>query len=370
MPEQPWFMLDGDELDAAMGDEHLMPEGGDFTPTGFIGQFQIHHVLRIYSEVEPDTMKAEGVAPDIHRSMGPGYLYLFRDYDEAVKAQKVSGSDIKPQAMFYPEMPTSTVINFSDAEALGKWGNTINGEIRKVTLASKYRHEAHFMFVPKFVEAYARLRGWSVPSIDLEAVDVASNEFVITDELQQQLVGNAKRGKAADYQNSQLRQQQAALWLALGESNPDACHPSKTQLMRGGKLEPSPLITTSPKLDSALTVLSRDWLQPVWGRIKLVCVPVVGAETKDGKALSLPIIFDLYKSEAEAKAAYAADLEKMGVSVEDAKPTSDVPEAWVEMPEAWKEQIDALKEKGAEATLEDAKALTVTLAELRSALAG
>lgn len=370
MSDELWFM--SNNLEKEMGEIDLMPEGGDFSPTGFYGLLQIHHLWRLYTETEPDVLKAEGIAPDISRPMGPGYLYLFKELEEAKAAQAVSGTEVKPQKVFYPEMPISTVFSFRDEEAKDKWGSSINGEIRKNTLASGYRGESHLVFIPAFVWAFAKLRGWTVPAPDFSAIDVARDEFPATDKLQMDLIGNAARGKKGEYKDSQYWQYRVALWAALGEPNPEAIHPKGTQVMQKGELALSDLATVSDKLSLALTILNGNWKTPVWARTKHLCNPRVDAESKAEKRLTVHTVLDLYKSEAEARAVYAAELAEMGVSLEDteAKPANDVPVAWAEMPDEWEKQVAAMKAEGKEPTVEDAKALDVSFLELRNALAG
>ena len=376
--EELWFLKGGTE--------HEVAEGGDFPVTGFIGQITVTHVWRLWSEVDPTVLEAE---PDLYQQMGSGFVFYYTDLNKAKEAQAEIGSDIDPQRVLYIEMPADTIINFRDQEALGKWGASVSGEIRDVTLRSrKYRHEPHLIFLPRLVAAIADVRGWKNTGFDLSALDVARNDFVASDELQLELVGNPGKGywtpptvnqerndyahhvPPPSYRGSRYWAQRTALWASLGEDNPDVYRPKGATVTRAGRVQPSEIATTSDTLSTCLRAYTTDWARPVYARLKLLPNPRVDAVTGAGNRLTIPVICELFKDKAEAEAAHKADLEAMGIVGDTPTPpdTSGVPATWVEVPEAWVSTITELKEKGTSASADLAKTLDVTLPELMAAL--
>lgn len=355
MTEELWFLKGGKE--------HEVAEGGDFPITGFVGQLTITHVYRLWTEIEPTAIEAE---PDLYQQMGSGFVLYYTDSSDAKKAQEEIGSDIDPQRVLYIEMPTDSVLNFRDEAALSKWGASVAGDVRDVTLRSKkYRHGPHLIFLPRLVAAIADVRGWKNAGFDLADIDVARDDFVASDELQLELVGNPDEG----YKDSRYWAQRAALWASLGEDDPNVYRPKGATTVRAGREQPSEVATTSDRLSTCLRAYVVDWTQPVYARLKLLPDPRVDAVTGAGNRLTIPVIWELFENEAAAKAACQADLEAMGITAGDAPaPPEGIPAKWAEIPEAWESTIAELREKGEAATPELAATLEVTYFELAAAL--
>jgi hypothetical protein len=169
----------------------------------------------------------------------------------------------------------------------------------------------------------------------------------------QHLVGEVR----LHYTYSLFWRRRAALWAALGENNPAVYLPIGTaHTERGKELE-----TSAQNLSMCLGVSTNEWIAPIWARFHLAKDPRYDA-TYNGRSgirrLSLPVVTEIFPTEAVAKEAAAVDKAEMGAGSAKAKVTTAptttakassstsvlaVPEAWGE-----KSRVDWIRMLGEE----------------------
>lgn len=315
-------------------------EGEQFPTSGFIGPVRAKMLWNFGSDIDlAGPEYREDVPQPFYREQFPGsgrYNYFYADPNSAKVAAQVDSNAFNPQQVWYWEMKVPDIININ-TEAFQS--NSIARSCRVNTLRSNYRHEFHMVTLPSVVAAVAKLMGYDTPGYDL--TELLVRDTVVTDEMSRRLIGGLlnedKDGKvrftAPYYQESELWEKRAALWEALGEEDPakytvDALKPNSTK--------PANSNTEAKKLQELLGLYINPWDEALWVRFAMATDPRVGAVTKSGRALTLPVVVEAFGSEKEAQAAAKADAEKFGkedgggeVKV-DRGDMPPVPEGWDE----------------------------------------
>ena len=211
-------------------------------------------------------------------------------------------------------------------------------------------HQFHGILLPSMVAAFAKLSGIECPAYEVAGLtDVAPGDFIATDVVQTDLIGNTDIGPT----ESACYRMRSAIWNALGETNVKASLPIGTDARRN--------VTESQQLSQALQVCLQPWGKMVYTSIRLAADPEVAAayDTDHGVVRpTLPVVtaFHLNKADCEAfyKAEHAAILAAAGMESTgkdaaskgggDAKSDAPypVPASWGEsMADDW---LDAVKE--------------------------
>jgi hypothetical protein len=339
----------------------VLPTGGDFAPTGFIGLVgaKIYHSFMS----QEDLTQYEG-APKFaaRRPAGSWFVYYFDDAASAKAAMQIVGAENNPQQMWSFQIKRDSVMNFADKAKLENFSDPISFDVRVTTMKSKkYRHEFHMLALPFAVQAVAKALGYEHESFSVN--ELLGKEIIFTDELQKKLIGDGDSG----YRESLLWQRRAALWASLGEPNPEA------YLAKGA----DKLGTTSDKLNDCLSIVTHAWDTMTYARIAQIPDPRVDATyDKDGetKRNNIPAIFELFASKADAQAAAHKDLERMSKS--DSAPSNGASAAVVPTPKAWEgldnewqakvAELRGMSKPSAPQLAKLAKELDVTPADLNS----
>jgi len=289
---------------------------GEFTGGGFVGPLSANHLYSV--GVEGDKIENSGAATVDKR--GEWGWYYFFDKGVADAFGKDHGAQYASSAVHLIQLVTRKVIASEDTinKLLGNteetkgFGEIISGQTSVRTLGSKkYRHEWQLIGFPALVHAAAVLFGFDVPEFDVS--ELRNQDTTFTDELFAKLCGNpdAKKGEEDYYTNSVYYRQRADLWAALGESDPTKCH----VIAEGTKHS-----TESPQLDACFQIALSNWLEPIYGRLRLVADPRVDALAGSGNRLNLGIVTDLYPNEAKAREAAASEQGDEGSAVSAAVP--------------------------------------------------
>jgi len=337
-------------LKRGQDDAVLVSEGTPFEPSGLIAQWSSKILFSFMTQTDPGNLEADGMKPAASRKMGEWFTVYYNTQVEGAAAMHALGVDVNqsgrkqgPQQVWHLEALTSTILNVT-IENLAKFtSSVIASDVRVMTEKSKkYRHELHLIALPKAVQAYAKINGWDVPDLDFstltQQVKEGGPDPFTSDELYAKLCGkvdlNSKTFEPLDWE-SVLGRQRRALWAALGEPDPSKWHGKYLYDEKGarkGMVEGDNLSTTSDKLDEALGLIIAPYT--VWARRATVADPRVDALTKDGKRLTLPVLWEFFNSEADARKAATEELAaraerqaaKAGVSVDGNKPP--LPEVW------------------------------------------
>lgn len=369
-----------------------LPEGeGQFANTGFIGQAMAAFFYKFYSteDLTVEELPYEIDKDYLRKGKDYSWFYYFKDRGNAVEASEYLNA-YKPGRSWMFEMPVQSILNARGN--LDNWGESISSDIRATTIGSnKYRHEFHLMAMPAIVDAVARQAGFiadpvwhcdellagdaeytdnfqfimvgdpTATSEDAElfaeiyeavednlslAYSVALGTIDIVPETVEHLKGQVK----IHYTWSRLWQRRVALWAALGEQNPAAYIPTGYSTNEWGQEHE----TTSEQLSACLRFVAEEWAAPLWAKMHLCPDPrkdaVYGSENK---RLSLPIITEIFASEADAKAACQEDgdtpTEKQApIAVTKSTPVTSneppLPSGWEDYRTVWMEELARKKQ--------------------------
>lgn len=286
--------------------ESNIPEGGGgFPPLGLIAPWKAAVLYRFWSGSKLPEDILEAVQCYEAETNAGSFFYYFPDYDDATQAAKEVDA-YNPDPFWRFEAQHGSVIWPND-EFAGKFtSNVVAFETRVKTYRSaKYRHEFHLLALPSAVNAMAKLNGY-IPQDDttwnLDELNQNPDDMEFNDDFQFQLIGNpdAEEGDDDHYMNSILWKRRAALWRKLGEENPQAF-----QLKNKGKYA-----TTSDKLSECLGVAHYTWKSPAWLRLVSILDPRVDALINDKRA-RIPVIYEIFGSEEDARVAAQADADRM-----------------------------------------------------------
>ena len=347
-------------LKRGSGDATLVGEGGGFQPSGLIGQWSSGILWSFWTETDPGNLIADGMAPVTYRKMGRGFRVYYQTQVEAKNAAKAAGVEINPQQVWRVECPKTSILNVPDKD-LGNFADLVSFEVEISTEKSKkLRHKLHLISLPKSVEAYAKLNGWEVPTINLgdltqRVLDAEGKETdPFNDELFKALCGDPE-GVKLDW-GCGLGKQRAALWTALGEPNPAKWHSKynyDAQGNRAGTVEGDGLATVSDKLDEALGLIIAPW--QAWGRIVSVKDPKPDAtyeKAGEGKRLTIPVVWEFFADEKTAHKVAEEELrarEERAAAKAGVAATATVSQSTPSIPAVWvgqtpKDVVDTLKE--------------------------
>ena len=283
-------------LPSFLGDEQVtIPTGGDFTPSGLIGQISAGVAYRV-GWVETDLAQNPEFKPTLIVPSATGkFRYYFATKDEADAAAEACGSTFGSETVWVLETPTSTVLNLQDPEARAKFGEQIRYDIEIKTPSSvKSRHLYHLIALPLAVQAMALAMGYiQEPVFNVNEL-VRPDEEQYTDEFQKDYIGDPDNKKVEGMLDSVLGKRRAELWAALGEKDAKAY-----RTMGSGKFA-----TTSEKLSNCLAIVERVWKAPVWGEILSVHDPRIGAvNNSNGNRLRVAAIVRLFANKEAAQVA-------------------------------------------------------------------
>jgi len=274
-----------------------MPTGGGFSPSGMVAPWRSLHVYSLMTQIDD----ISELHPDFTRTAGSsGWKTLY--YKDPLRAAEVAREieSGNPNHVWLTSAKKAEIINLGEA-AQEAFGDEISYEIHVMTYGSaKLRHEFHLIALPRSVYALAKLLTLDVPEFDLS--ELLDQNRIYNDDFFASYCG-ARDAKPKDEQyftNSTLWQRRSALWAALGESDPFTYLPI-------GAAGDAKYVTHSPQLSSCLSAMQVAWRTPRWARIVSVFDPRVDAVTKssDPQRLRLPVIWDIYADESEARAAVA-----------------------------------------------------------------
>lgn len=333
-----------------------LPEGGDFSPSGFIGKVFAQHA---YTFMSQEDSANHSLPPYLgRRKQGEWFVYYVRTqseakvYMEVLGVQGFEGKDPNATEVWSIMVDRDTVLNFADPEKLAKWGNPIVGDVRVTTLGSKkYRHELHMLALPLAVQAMAKLLGYQYEPFSISELTRRPEDMTYSDQFFAEMFGSPDAKIAPDktvpndyYTRSEMWNRRAALWLSLGES--DA---TKYQPIDGGKFA-----TTSEKLSNCLQIVTAQWNESIYGRVVNIADPRVDAtyESKtsgETKRNLIPVIYELFPDEAAAKSAAKEELARIAAgkagkeqpSASANGSSAGVPAIWVQkdIADAWPETV-------------------------------
>lgn len=334
------------------GEQKIVGAGADFQPSGLIGKWQAGLFWSFWTETDPGNLTADGMAPVAYRKMGRGYRVYFATQDQAKAAAQACGVTINPGQVWKFSCAKTDLWNVPEKDR-DAFGDVVSFEVEVASLKSKkHGHKLQLVSLPGAVAAYAKYAGWKdVPAVDfadllLAQRDDEGNEVdKYDDALYTRLCGNPdtkpdKNAHDSVYQ-SVYWAQRAALWAALGEPDAGKFHAKYVYNKDGSKAGPNAddkLATQSDKLDEALGVLLCGW--ETWARIVSVKDPKPDAtyENASGetKRLTIPVVWEFFKSEADARKAAEDELKvreerKADKSGEAAKAGNGL-----SLPESWK----------------------------------
>lgn len=343
------------------GDEEVkLPVGGDdFSPTGFIGPIMAKSLYSFYSTVDLADATFEAPKFFYRRQTKNGYFYYYNKQDEALAACKAADVSFAPTLQWVFQIETAKVMNSLDTTKLaggedgGKgFGSIISLTATQATYKSQMRrHEFHLIALPAAVAAVAKANKWDVPQMDFSMIagKATTDEndkygVHVTDEFQKELIGDPdEKDFRKVVQECVLGKQRVALWKALGEEDP------LKYTLDGVNSKGLPLEwnTEAPKLKACLGVANRVWTQPIFGRLLMLTDPRVNS-AGEGKSGSLPALVEVFRTEAEAKAAAAEDVKRMQEAqakkangAQEVKPGQvEIPLNHPEVPAVWAELGD------------------------------
>lgn len=335
-----------------LGDKSVViPTGGDFQPSGFIGPWSAAVMSSIMTESDFD-MKEYGITTcDMVVSMGAEWKrHYWHDYGVAKEAEKTLGDNYTLKKVWVFSTETSNILNFASAETQEKFGPRLTFDYCSVTglRAWKYRHELQMIAMPAFVRAYAVMMGWeNIPDFD-EIAELTSQDTMFTDAYQAEMIGDPN--SPDEYEQSRLWQYRVKLWNALGEENARAFKLTGS----GTKFD-----VTSPQLNEALTVVQTNWTAPVYLRLVPVQDPRVGGKSKNtGKRYRIPVVTEIFPDKKSAEIAAKADRDRMSgggettaTAVSSGTDASypPYPETWGfsnEYKKEWRMIVEGLKKEG------------------------
>lgn len=303
-----------------------IPTGGDWTPSGMIGQWKAQVLFSFYSKTDFNMAQTE-LRPLISRKMGDGYRYYFKTSEQANQMKEALGEEFTPAQTWYWSTPRGSVLNV-DQENLNKFSESISMELKIATLGSKkHRHELHLIALPSAVATAAKLMGYECPVMDFR--DLISNQTIFDDAFALRVAGLGDDKEA--FKSSTLWKQREVIWSALGEPDATKYQPIKT----GTKFD-----TVSVKLSECLKILAQPWQSSVWGRVVQVPDPKVDAVYGDeNKRLTIPALTEIFSDEKAARQVASEELkqrdERKSKASASSNGASGVPAAYANDAEVW-----------------------------------
>lgn len=296
----------------------VIPTGGDFQPTGFIGPWIGAVMMCILTRFDISEMKERDVTTyDMMRQAGSEwYRYYWHDYDAATEASETLKEEYPPRKVWVFDVETKNILNFAKEETAAKFRDRLTFDHCSIaSLRSRnYRHELHMIALPAFVRAYAAMM-WNdidVPDFD-EILELTNQNTLITDTYQDEMIGDSPD----EYEKSRLWQYRVRLWNALGEENARAYKP----IGSGTAYD-----VTSEKLNEALLPLHEPWTEPVYLRLVPVRDPgPKGINKNNDKRLRIPTVMEIFTSKEQAGIAATADREQMSGGESTATASSSTP---------------------------------------------
>lgn len=311
----------------------IIPTGGDFIPSGLIGEWKAAVLYKFWSDTEVSEDFLGEIKP---RISGSGHQYYFLDYEKAGEAANDVGA-YNPQTVWHFEALTDSIKNFSNEEVKSNFGKTISYDLRIVTLRSKkYRHELHMLALPSAVNAMARLYGYIKEDDRYDLSELISRDTIYNDELQSNLVGHPDASEDDDdyYEKSLLWKRRMSLWKKLGEENA-----SVYQLKDSGKK----FSTEAEKLSKCLEILHLTWDKPAFLRLVAVSDPRADAVYND-RQLQVPTITDIFPDEKTADKVARKEVAAMQDGQSDSGSGTSLPASWAEMDMSEDDWINSLKQ--------------------------
>lgn len=317
------------------GEKADIPTAEGFKPTGFVGPVMAQYIYNVLSN---EDLFGEAYAEHEFAKKGgrttvgnSGWFnYYFRKPEDGTEAMKAINSKFNtPTQVWHFESKVDQIISMKE-ESKAKWtSGVVSGDIKVTTLRSKYAYEYHLIALPMAVQAAANLLGFKVehPFTLDELMNIRDEQEaeVLTDEFHKQMIGDPDRHD--DMYESALWLRRAALWADLGESDPRKYTVNK----------PDPKTdTTSEKLAACLAFATTNWSAPIWLRLQTVKSPNMNDKNKEGKALSLYVIGEIFKGEAHAKEVWAKELAEIQArqAASEQKPTGGepvIPSTWASL---------------------------------------
>ena len=271
-----------------------LPTGGEFSPGGIIGPWTAGIFWSLYTTVDlgqynQQVDAEEKLAWVNSNKRGSGTWYYFATAESAEKAKEPAESQYGANRIWYFQTERDRILNFSDPDALAKWGVFPNSECSVKTPASKkYMHEFHLICLPKAVQAAAVYYGIEVPEYDLG--ELLDQNATFTDAFYEHMCGDPD--EKGSWINSVLGIRRAALWAALGESDP-ARYVIGVEGQYG---------TKATDLVDCLEIANNVWVEPSWCRVVFVPDPRVDAVFGgEDKRVSRPALFEIFPDEATAR---------------------------------------------------------------------
>lgn len=326
------------------GEQKIVGAGVDFQPSGLIGKWLAGLFWSFWTETDPGNLTADGMAPVSYRKMGRGFRLYFLTQDEGKAAAQAAGVTINPQQVWKFSCVKTDLLNVP-LKDLGAFGDVVSFEVEVASLKSKkHGYKLQMVALPGAIAAYAKYAGHKI-GLDLDFSDLTQRKLddegneidTFTDELFAKLCGDPD--KKDGYKGADYWKQRTALWSIVGEPDPTRFHAKYIYAKDGSKVglnEGDKLATTSDKLDEALGVLLCGW--ETWARIVSVKDPKPDAtyENAQGnvKRLTIPVIWEFFKSEAEARKAATDELkarEERKAAKDGAAKTDGLA-----LPESWK----------------------------------
>jgi hypothetical protein len=303
-------------------DSKIDPSGGmDFGAGQLIGPFQASIVYSLMSKMSyaeyaeeygEETPIQKPDLPPLQR--GEWHAYYYYSFAPAKAAfDSPLGDDSreknfkKPSRVWLVWTEVSKILNAN--ESLIERGPIFSREVEVQALQIgrppkagadfplNKRHKWGLIALPCLVAAVANYAGVKNAGYDIE--DLTAEGIEHTQERFERLCGDLY----GQYKDSELSQRREALWSSLGEDDvrKDTLIDAKTP---GGY--PSKLATTSPLLSQCFEVALGKWSKPLWVRLVLVPNPNPSeANPENDRQWSVPAIVEIFKSEAEARAAVA-----------------------------------------------------------------
>ena len=320
---------------------HIPVEAGErFQPTGFVGPISAKALYQMYCTLDFNDPAFEAPKPFHSRKTTNGYFYYYEAQEDALKAREIAQEKNSPTLVWTFQIETAKVMNTLDVKKLQGGEDGARGFGPIISLSAQmtgyrsllHRHEFHLIALPAAVYAVAKANGWEVPMMDFSALsgkaiygEPEPGQFgvYINDQFQKDMIGDPDEEKFdVVLKESVLGRQRTALWAALGEDDPLKYTLNETKKVKG-EVVPSEYNTQAQKLRACLGIAYNKWTQPIYGRLLMLTDPRVNSMGQ-GKSQSLPALVEVFRTEAEAKAAAKVDTDRMA---EAQAKKNDKPEA-------------------------------------------
>ncbi len=312
--------------------EPLSGEATSFVnDNGFIGELMATRLHEMSSLMDP-AEAGLSVMPVTVEEHGEYYWMWFSEKDHAVAAKDTLAAEYGSREVWRYVMRTDSIQNVAP-ESLAKFTRDFQTGSSRTSMHHRYRHQLHLLSLVGAVAAHAKLLGYDVPKVQFD--DLVSSDTQFTDELMNHLIGDpaVKASEADDplhYLNSIYGKQRAAVWAALGESDPSKYNAVYDTKGNPTKEAPNVTFTQSEDLARALSIAHFNWSSSTWARLLFVEDPHVDAKHDDDFPDRVPVIMELFASKADAVAAGKAELAKRAAQSSDSDNgiVSGVPTEW------------------------------------------